>query len=157
MKKIFTLIAVMISITTFAAPGPKTSKISISNKDRSKIQVKIDGKMYDLNNTFVMDNVRSGNHSIAIYKTDNVGFRKTTKVVYNNSMYVNPGQLINVDINWLGKVTVTVLSDNNNDRFDRDDRNKGNNRDYNDRNDNNRNDRNDNRNNSDRDNNYGRH
>ena len=154
MKKIFTLIAIMFSITAFAAPGPKTSKISISNNDRSKIQVKIDGKMYDLNNSFVMDNVRSGNHSIAIYKTDNVGFRKTTKVIYNNSMYVNPGQLIDVNINWVGKVTVTSSSNNN--RFDRDDHNKGYNRDYNDRNDNNRNDRND-RNNNDRDNNYGRH
>lgn len=154
MKKIFTLIAVMFSITAFAAPGPKASKISISNNDRSKIQVKIDGKMYDLNNTFVMDNVRAGNHSIAIYKTDNVGFRKTTKVIYNNSMYINPGQMIDVNINWVGKVTVTTSSNN---RFDRDDRNKGNDRDYNDRNDNNRNDRNDNRNNNNRDNNYGRH
>ncbi len=68
MKKIFTLIAVMISITTFAAPAPKTSKITISNNDRSMMQVKIDGVMYDLNNTFVLDNIRSGNHSIAIYK-----------------------------------------------------------------------------------------
>ncbi|HEY8895233.1 MAG TPA: hypothetical protein VIM79_10485 [Niastella sp.] len=143
MKKIFTLIAVMFSITAFAAPGPKTSKISISNNDRSKIQVKIDGKMYDLNNSFVMDNVRAGNHSIAIYKTDNVGFRRTTKMIYNNSMFVTPGQLIDVNINRGDKVTVTTSS--NNDRFGRDDRNNRNDRGYNDRNNNNR------------DNNYGRH
>ena len=60
MKKIFTLIAVLFSITTFAAgkPGPKTCKLSISTSDRSAMQVKIDGKMYNLNNTFVMDNMR---------------------------------------------------------------------------------------------------
>ena len=148
MKKIFTLIAVMISITTFAAPGPKTSKISISNNDRSKIQVKIDGKMYDLNNTFVMDGVRPGGHSITIYKTESMGFRKKTEVIYNSSMFVSAGQLINVDINRNGKVVVKTLSNN---KLDRDDRNKGNDRDYNDRND--RNDRN----NNNRDNNYGRY
>jgi hypothetical protein len=144
MKKIFTLIAVLFSITTFAAPGPKTSKIAISNNDRSQMQVKIDGRMYDLNNTFVMDNVRSGNHSITIYKTEKFGFRKMTKVIYNSSMFVAPGQLINVDINRSGNVVVKTSSA---DRFNRDDRNN--------RNDN-RNDRND-RNNYGRDNNYGRY
>jgi hypothetical protein len=144
MKKIFTLIAVLFSITTFAAPGPKTSKIAISNNDRSQMQVKIDGRMYDLNNTFVMDNVRSGNHSITIYKTEKFGFRKMTKVIYNSSMFVAPGQLINVDINRSGNVVVKTSSA---DRFNHDDRNN--------RNDN-RNDRND-RNNYGRDNNYGRY
>ena len=150
MKKIFTLIAVLFSITTFAAPGPKTSKIAISNNDRSQMQVKIDGRMYDLNNTFVMDNVRSGSHSITIYRTEKFGFRKMTKVIYNSSMFVAPGQLINVDINRSGNVVVKTSST---DSFNRDDRNNRNDRDYNDRNDNNRNDRN----NNGRDNNYGRY
>ncbi len=74
MKQIFTFIAVLFSVTSFAAPAPKTSKISISNNDRSLMQVKIDGKMYNLNNTFVMDNIRAGNHSITIYKTENGRF-----------------------------------------------------------------------------------
>ena len=137
MKQIFTLIAVMFSIASFAAPGPKTSKISITNNDRSILQVKIDGKMYDLNNTFVMDGVRAGGHSITIYKTEMSGFRKRTSVIYNNSMFVTPGQFISIDVNRFGKV-VTKTS---NDRFDRDDRYNGNNRDHHD----NRND------------NYGRH
>jgi len=147
MKQIFTLIAVMFSLSSFAAPGPKTSKIAITNNDRGIFQVKIDGKMYDLNNTFVMDNVRSGNHSITIYRTENFGFRKMTKVIYNCSMFVAPGQLIDVDINRSGNVSVKTIS---NDRFNRDDRNRGNDRDYNDRYDNNRN-------NNGRANNYGRH
>jgi hypothetical protein len=153
MKKIFTLIAVLFSITTFAAPGPKASKISISNNDRSKMQVKIDGRMYDLNNTFVMDNVRAGSHSITIYKTERYGFRTVTKTIYNSSMFVSPGQLIDVDINRSGTVSVKTLST---DKYGRDDRNRGNERNFNDRNDN-RNDRNDRNNNNGRDNNYGRY
>jgi hypothetical protein len=128
MKQIFTLIGVMFSITAFAAPGPKTSKISITNNDRSNLQVKIDGKMYDLNNTFVMDGVRAGGHSITIYKTELSGFRKRTSVIYNNSMFVTPGQFISIDVNRFGKVVTKTT----NDRFDRDDRYNGNNRDYHD-------------------------
>jgi hypothetical protein len=150
MKSIFTLIAVLFSITTFAAPGPKTSKIAISNNDRSMMQVKIDGIMYNLDNAFVMDNIRPGNHSITIYKTENIGFRKRTQVVYSSSMLVTPGQLINIDINRSGRVAVKTMA---NDRFDRNDRNSGNNRDYNNRYDNDRYDRN----NNGRDNNYGRY
>jgi hypothetical protein len=126
MKQIFTLIAVIFSLSSFAAPGPKTSKISITNNDRSILQVKIDGKMYDLNNTFVMDGVRAGGHSITIYKTELSGFRKRTSVIYNSSMFVTPGQFISIDVNRFGKVVTKTT----NDRFDRDDRYNGNNRDY---------------------------
>ena len=127
MKQIFTLIAVMFSISAFAAgyPGPKSSKIAISNNDRSIMQVKIDGRMYDLNNTFVLDNIRAGNHSITIYKTDMSGFRKRTSVIYNSSMYISPAQFISIDINRFGKV-ITRTSNIN--RYDRDDRYNGNNR-----------------------------
>ena len=134
MKQIFTLIAVMVGLSSFAAPGPKTSKLSITNNDRGIFQVKIDGKMYDLNNTFVMDGVRSGGHSITIYKTELSGFRKRTSVIYNSSMFVTPGQFISIDVNRFGKVVTKTT----NDRFDRDDRYNGNNRDN-------------------RNNNYGRH
>ena len=144
MKKIFTLIAVLFSITTFAAgnPGPRASKLSISTNDRAAMQVKIDGKMYNLNNTFVMDNIRTGNHTITIYKTETMGFRKRTQVVYNSTMYMAPAQLVNIDVNRSGKVVVKTTST---DRFDRNN-NKGNNRNNNDRYENGRDDRN--RNNS---------
>jgi hypothetical protein len=124
MKQIFTLIAVMFSITSFAAdyPGPKTSKIAISNNDRSMMQVKIDGRMYDVNNTFVMDNIRSGNHSITIYKTEVMGFRKKTSVIYNSSMFISPAQLISINVNRNGKVVTKTTNTN---KFDRDDRYDG--------------------------------
>jgi hypothetical protein len=140
MKQIFTFIAVLFSISSFAAPGPKTSKIYISSLDRSVTQVKIDGVMYNLDNTFVLDNIRSGNHSISIYKTEIVGFRRSSKVVYNSSMSVMPGQMITIDVNRNGKVVVKTTTN----KFDRNDRNDRNdNKGYNDH---------DNRNN-----NYGRH
>jgi hypothetical protein len=150
MKKIFTLIAVLFSITTFAAPGPKTSKIAISNNDRSRIQVKIDGAMYDLGSSLALDNIRAGNHTITIYKTESMGFRKRAQVMYNSTMFIAPAQLINIDINRSGNVVVKTSST---DKYGRDDYNKGNNRNNNDRYDNSRDDRN----RDNRDNNYGRY
>lgn len=144
MKQFFTLIAVLFSLSSFAAnyPGPKTSKISISNSDHAMMQVKIDGRMYNLNNTFVLDDIRSGNHTITIYKTESAGFRKKTSVIYNSSMFISPAQLISIDINRFGKVVTQTI---NTDKFDRDGF-KGNDRNYNGHmNENNRN------------NNYGRH
>jgi hypothetical protein len=139
MKKIFTLIAVLFSITTFAAPGPKTSKIAISNSDRSMMQVKIDGAMYDLGSSLALENIRSGNHSITIYKTEMGGFRKRTQVIYNSNMFIAPAQLINIDISRSGKIVVRTTST---DKFNRNDRNSSNDRDNNDRNNNGRDGRN---------------
>jgi hypothetical protein len=135
MKKIFTLVAVLFSITTFAAPGPKSSKISIVNNDRTFMQAKIDGVTYNLNNTFVLDNIRPGNHNITILKTESFGFRKRTQVVYNSSLSIAPAQIVNIGINR-GRV---VVSQTSTDRF------KGNDRNYN------------NRNNDKRDDHFGRH
>lgn len=148
MKKIFTLIAIMFSITAFAAPGPKTSKIAISNNDRSMMQVKIDGAMYDLGSSLVLENIRSGNHSITIYKTDKFGFRKRTQVIYNSSLFISPAQLINIEINRGGQIVMKTLSD----KFNGYDRNNGYGRDNNDRYNNGRDDRN-----RDYDNRYERH
>lgn len=63
MKKIFTLIAVLVSIASFsfAADRPVASKISVTNSQRGMLQVKIDGSMYDLGSSLALDNLRSGN------------------------------------------------------------------------------------------------
>jgi hypothetical protein len=152
MKKIFTLIAVLFSITTFAAPGPKTSKIAISNNDRSMMHVKIDGATYDLGSSLALENIRSGNHSITIYKTEVGTFRKRTQVIYNSNMFIAPAQLINIDINRSGKIVVRTSSTDRFNRNDRNDRNSSNDRDYNDRYNNGRDDRN-----RDNDNRYDRY
>jgi len=148
MKKIFTLIAIMFSITAFAAPGPKTAKIAISNNDHSIMQVKIDGAMYNLGSSLVLENIRSGNHSITIYKTESFGFRKRSQVIYNSTMLISPAQLINIDINRFGKIVVKTVTE----KFNGNDRNNGYGRDNNDRYNNDRGNRS-----RDYDNRYERH
>jgi hypothetical protein len=127
MKKIFTLAAILFSVTTFAAngnPRPDDSKVAIRSNSDAFIQVFIDGKQYNLNrNGFVMDNIRSGRHRIEVYKVENYGmFRKRPQRVYSNTMVVKPWESLNININRGENVWVNT-------RFDRDDR-RGNDRDY---------------------------
>ena len=134
MKKIFTLAAILLSITTFAAdrnPRPNDSKVAIRSNSDAFIQVFIDGKQYNMNrNGFVMDNIRSGRHRIEVYKVDNYGmFRKRPQMVYSNTTFVKPWESLNININRGERVFVDT-------RFDRDDRyngrddRRGNDRDY---------------------------
>jgi hypothetical protein len=107
MKKIFTLAAILFSVTTFAAERPKPAKLAITSSDKTITQVKIDGVMYNLDrNTFVLDNLRTGNHNITIYKTQAFGFRTKSQVVYNDNLYINSNQFVDIDINRNGKVKV---------------------------------------------------
>jgi hypothetical protein len=130
MKRIFTLAAILFSVTTFAAngnPRPDDSKLAIRSNSDAFIQVFIDGKQYNLNrNGFVMDNIRSGRHRIEVFKVDNYGmFRKRPQKVYSNVMVVKPWESLNIGIDRGERVYVDT-------RFDRNDRNdrRGNDRDY---------------------------
>ena len=120
MKKIFTLAAILFSVTTFAAngnPRPSDSKLAIRSNSDAFIQVFIDGKQYNMNrNGFIVDNIRSGRHRIEVYKVDNCGmFRKRPQMVYSNTTFVKPWESLNININRGERVWVDT-------RFDRDDR-----------------------------------
>ena len=134
MKKIFTLAAILFSVTTFAAgnPRPDDSKIAIRSNSDAFIQVFVDGKQYNINrNGFVMDNIRSGRHRIEVYKVDNYGmFRKRPQLVYSSTTVVKPWESLNININRFEKVMVDTRFDRNDRRGN--DRNYGRDRDYND-------------------------
>ncbi|MBO9199926.1 MULTISPECIES: hypothetical protein [Niastella] len=116
MKKIFTLAAILFSITTFAAPGPNDSKVAIRSNSNAYIQVFIDGRQYNVNqNGFAFDNIRSGRHQIEVYKIDNYGrFRRRPQRVYSNVTFVKPWEMLNINIDRYECVNVQT-------RLDRDD------------------------------------
>ena len=122
MKKIFTLAAVLFSITTFAAeyPGPNNSKVAIRSNSRDYIQVFIDGRQYNVNqNGFAFDNIPSGRHQVEVYKVDNYGrFRRGSQRVYSNVSFVKPWESLNINIDRFGCVNVQTF-------LDRDDHSRG--------------------------------
>jgi hypothetical protein len=162
MKKIFTLAAILFSLTTFAAehPRPNDSKVAIRSNSDAFIQVVIDGRQYNVNcNGFVMDNIRSGRHRIEVYKVDNQGmFRRRPQKVYSSVMVVKPWESLNININRFERVFVDTRFDRDDRRggYDRDDHRGGYDRDGRDRDGRDR-DYNNGPDNSDRDGRYGRH
>jgi hypothetical protein len=155
MKRFFTLAALFVSMISFAAPLPRAGRIIISNADNSLIQVRINGRSYNVDRQpLIINNLAGGRHQVQIFKSERkpYGFTRSRPVlIYNAAVYVDPSYIVDLNVNRAGKVVLgkSVVVRNGN-RFD------GNAYD-NDRYDNNRNDDNryDNRFDTDR-NDYGK-
>ena len=66
MKTIFTLLLATIFTSAFAYDG---GKLTITIASAKNVQVYVDGRAYqDRDNTYVMNNIQPGNHTIAIYR-----------------------------------------------------------------------------------------
>ncbi|MBO9563131.1 MAG: hypothetical protein J7621_10170 [Niastella sp.] len=135
MKKIFTLAAIMISLSvaSFAADRPKKGKISVTSNSPSTIFVKIDGQRYNVDrNEFVLNSIKPGNHRVEIYRMERRGLfgaMKTT-MIYNSFVMVAPDQLVNLNVNRYGSVAVRKSGFDPYDRDDKWGRDRDNDHDY---------------------------
>jgi hypothetical protein len=147
MKNFFTLIMVgLMSISAFA------SDITVTFSGNKNYQVLIDGRSINdngySNSTIYLNNLRSGQHYIQVYKS-NGNRQRDNKVVYANDFTVRPQYDLFITIDKKGRVSMderasAYNSGNSNDRWNngnnQDRRNNRSNADS--RYDNNRNDRN---------------
>ena len=104
--------------------GYGTSQLAITTSG-GYYRVNLDGRQFNVDPNGVTLNVGAGTHSIQIYRMDNnyagggilgglFGSRRT-QMVYNNSVYVNNGQRIDLMVNNNGRVRTreTNLGNNN--------------------------------------------
>jgi hypothetical protein len=129
MKNIFTLLLATVSVSAFAYDG---GKLTITVPSSKNIQVYVDGRAYQENgsNSFVLNNIQAGNHSIAIYRSNGNAYDNRNKgrnsrgkkygqrdVVYNSNIYVRPSYHVDVMINRFGKALVDerMISNNRSD------------------------------------------
>lgn len=117
MKPLFTLLlATILSSVAFAYEGGKLSITVASNRN---IQVYVDGRAYqDRDNSYVLNNIQPGRHTIAVYRNGNNGYdnndrnsRKKQRdrrgqLVYSSTVYVRPSYHVDVMINRFGKALV---------------------------------------------------
>jgi hypothetical protein len=118
MKMIFTLLLATLSASAFAYDG---GKLTITVASSKNIQVYVDGRAYQNNdNSFVLNNIQPGNHTITIYKNGrngnygSNGYGKNGRrgnynqgdVLYNSNVYVRPSYHVDVMINRFGKAMV---------------------------------------------------
>lgn len=113
MKKIFTLLAIMLLTVTLYA-YPNQSKLSITSTGNSDIRVMIDGNKYRSNNNVVMiSNLKDGYHSIKVYQLKNGrganpywDKKNAYQLIYNNSIYIKPQYHVDITINRFGKAFI---------------------------------------------------
>lgn len=125
MKKIFTLAAILLSLSvaTFAVDRPKKGKISVTSNTVGNLIVKIDGQRYNMDrNDLVINSIKPGSHRVEIYRMERrrgiFGGMKT-KVLYSNSVFVGADQSVNVNVN---RNDVVVVRKSGFDPYDRDDK-----------------------------------
>ena len=109
MKKFFTLLLSSIfSLSLLAFDGNRLSVSVVSNKMDLKIE--IDGKRYSMqqDNSFTLQNLREGNHTVKIYsemkKRNGLFAGKKQDVIFNSSVYLRRGYHTDITVNRFGKV-----------------------------------------------------
>ena len=142
MKTIFTLLLATIFTSAFAYDG---GKLTITIASAKNVQVYVDGRAYqDRDNSYVMNNIQPGNHTIAIYrngKNNGNGYGNNRKgrndrkgdLVYSSTVYVRPSYHVDVMINRFGKAMVDerALSNSRNGDWNDDEDGYGNDGGYN--------------------------
>jgi hypothetical protein len=133
MKNIFTLLLTTISVSAFAYDG---GKLTITVPSSKNIQVYVDGRAYQDNNdnSFVLNNIQPGNHSITVYRNSRNGYgnngygnngnygknnrrdRRNDQgnILYSSNVYVRPSYHVDVMINRFGKALVDERAITNN-------------------------------------------
>ncbi|MGZ8537133.1 MAG: DUF4476 domain-containing protein [Flavisolibacter sp.] len=131
MKTIFTLLLVTVFTSAFAYDE---GKLTITVASQKNIQVYVDGRIYQANdNSFVLNNIQPGNHTIKIYKKAkrnnnnsrndrNINNNNRNDLIYSSTVYVKPATHVDVMINRFGKAMVDekVLSNRTKDWGDDD-------------------------------------
>lgn len=142
MKKIFTLLLVtMLASVAFAYDG---GKLTITVAKAKNVSVYVDGRLYqDQDNSFVLNNIQPGNHSIKVYKRRNNesngrnNERRDNRndqrdLLYSSNVYVRKSYHVDVMINRFGKALVDerAINGKNDDWYDSDYEDDGYDNDY---------------------------
>jgi hypothetical protein len=139
MKSIFTLLLATVFTSAFARNEGRLTISIVSNKN---FQVFVDGRQYrDEENTFVVNNIQSGNHTVQVYRqtgnnSNGNGYGRNRnnsrgELIYSSTVYVRPSYHVDVVINRFGKALVDEkMLTNRNGRWE-DDEDEWNNDGYN--------------------------
>ena len=128
MKRFFTLAALFISMMSFAAAPSKAGRIIINNDDNNIIQVRINGRSYNVNQqALVLSNLNGGRHQLEIFRTERKPYnwgKSKTVLIYSSAVYVDPSFIVDVNINRMGRVSIgkSIIVKNGNDRYVNDNR-----------------------------------
>jgi hypothetical protein len=111
MKTIFTLFAsLLLSISLLAADLKPKSMLTVKSNDFGDMKVVVDGKRFEsATNTITIQDLSAGRHTIKVYQQKSTGFFNIfgkRYAVYNTSLNVKAGTLIQINVDRLGRTTM---------------------------------------------------
>ena len=112
MKSISTLlIAVFVSMVSFANYVPSKLRVSVASNEN--IQIVVNNNVYrtGADNSTVINNLQPGYHSVKVYevqdrRTGIFGRKTHSQLLYSSNIHVRPGYLIDISINRNGRASV---------------------------------------------------
>jgi hypothetical protein len=117
MKTTFTLL--LATVITTSAFAYDEGKLTITVAAQKDAVVYVDGRSYtDDDNSVVLNNIRSGNHTIKVYKKKNNNRNNRNQreeLLYSSTIYVRPSYHVDVVVNRFGKALVDERALNNRD------------------------------------------
>jgi hypothetical protein len=107
MKKFATLLLFLtLSLLSFA--GLFDGKISVTHLGVQDIQVEIDGKNYGNDRLVIVDNLKSGSHTIVVYSFEKRGNSPlgSRRLIYNGKIKLKANYHVDIVINRFGKTFI---------------------------------------------------
>ena len=115
------LIALFLSIVSFAAPAQ--SKLSITVIGNKNVEILVDNSRYQSqDNSIVINNLQPGSHTIKVYNTKNQRrnvwghINNNMQLLYSSTVYVKPGYFVGITIDRSGRAIVDERAINANRR-----------------------------------------
>lgn len=108
----------LTAFTTVAVP-------TVTLTNNSSYDVAIDGRYYSGNNTYTINNLAAGNHSVGVYRVEGGLFNKKRTLISSsqfNLANTNNNSAVNINVNQNGQVRVNQ-NGYNNDQNDNDNHN----------------------------------
>ena len=130
------LMAIFISLASFAAPVKSTLRITVAgNRD---VEIMVDNSRYQSNdNSVLIHTLQPGSHTIRVYNLKRNQRRNiwgnSSQLIYSSTVYVRPGYFVGITIDRNGRATFDerAIGNRRDDRSNRDDRYDGRNDRYN--------------------------
>jgi DMSO/TMAO reductase YedYZ molybdopterin-dependent catalytic subunit len=108
MKKAFTfLMAAMLGIVIIASAQVNDQVNAVTLANNSNYEVQIDGRVYNANNTYTINNLAAGNHLVSVYQVSSGGiFSKRNKSLISSKQFTSGNGSVNITVNQSGQISI---------------------------------------------------
>ena len=108
MKKTFTFLMAAILGMMFTASAQVSEQVNdVTLANNSNYEVQIDGRIYNANNTYTINNLAAGNHLVSVYQVSSGGiFSKKNRSLISSKQFTSGNGNVNITVNQSGQISI---------------------------------------------------